>query len=105
MVAMHINLDPELTAYVERRLRVLDQVRQLLVTSVDLACAAEEIDPDTALFGTGLGLDSLDAAEIIIGIEVELGIKLAGKERHVVALRRVNALVDLIVQQEEVGAT
>jgi acyl carrier protein len=105
MVAMHVNLDPELTAYVEHRLRVLDQVRQLLVTSVDLACPAEEIDPDTALFGTGLGLDSLDAAEIIIGIEVELGIKLEGKERYVVALRSVNALVDLVVREKEDGAT
>lgn len=96
---MQVTLDPAQAEYVANRVQALDEVRRLLLMSVDLQCSAEQIDPDTALFGTGLGLDSLDAAEIIIALEVDLGLKLAGQEQQVVALRSVNALVDLILRE------
>jgi acyl carrier protein len=96
---MSLTLDSALESYLNERRCVLDQVRTLLITSVDLQRAPDEIDPDTALFGTGLGLDSLDAAEIIIGLDVELGIKLEQKEHRILALRSVNALVDLILRE------
>lgn len=37
----------------------------------------DEIDADAALFGEGLGLDSIDALELIVLLEREYGIKLA----------------------------
>ena len=44
----------------------------------------DDIDTDDALFGEGLGLDSIDALELIVLMEKEYGIKLAnpaeGKE-------------------------
>lgn len=44
----------------------------------------EEIDADAPLFGEGLGLDSIDALELIVLLEKHYGIKLAnpaeGKE-------------------------
>ncbi len=44
----------------------------------------EDIDADATLFGEGLGLDSIDALEIIVLLEKNYGIKLAnpseGKE-------------------------
>ena len=44
----------------------------------------EDIDTDAALFGEGLGLDSIDALELIVLLERNYGIKLkdaaAGKE-------------------------
>jgi len=44
----------------------------------------EEIETDAPLFGTGLGLDSIDALELIVLLEKEYGIRLAnpaeGKE-------------------------
>src|SRR5262245_38155511 len=95
---MDVKLPPDLDEYLDRRREVLEEVRKLLIVTVDLQRDPDEIDPDTALFGTGLGLDSLDAAEIIIGLEVDLGIKLEGQENQVVALRSVNALVDLILR-------
>ena len=97
---MQVTLDPELSEYVARRLETLEHVRSLLISSVDLQCAPEDIDPDAALFGTGLGLDSLDAAEVMIGLEIELGVKLDGKEKQIVALRSVNALVDLVLREK-----
>ncbi|MDD4142448.1 MAG: phosphopantetheine-binding protein [Bacteroidales bacterium] len=37
----------------------------------------EEIDENAALFGDGLGLDSIDALELIVLMEKNYGIKLA----------------------------
>ena len=37
----------------------------------------EDIDADAPLFGSGLGLDSIDALEIILILEKYYGIKLA----------------------------
>lgn len=37
----------------------------------------DEIDTDAPLFGEGLGLDSIDALELIVLLEREYGIKLA----------------------------
>ena len=36
----------------------------------------EDIDPDAALFGDGLGLDSIDALELIVLLEKNYGIKI-----------------------------
>jgi acyl carrier protein len=37
----------------------------------------EDIDPDATLFGEGLGLDSIDALELIVLLEKNYGIKVA----------------------------
>jgi acyl carrier protein len=53
----------------------LDDVRKLLVDNCMLRVAPEEIAPDTTLFGPGsLGLDSIDALQLTVGIEKSYGI-------------------------------
>lgn len=88
-------------AYLQRREQVLSRVRQLLIASLDLARTPDEIDPDTALFGTGLGLDSVDAVEVVIGFEIEFGIRLSDADERRRALRSVNALVDAVMAHPE----
>lgn len=39
--------------------------------------APDDIDADAPLFGKGLGLDSIDALELIVLLEREYGIKLS----------------------------
>lgn len=89
--------DVELEAYCRRREQALHSVRRLLIASLDLRREPDEIDPDTALFGTGLGLDSVDAVEVIIALETELGVKLTDDGARKRALRSVNALVDTVL--------
>jgi acyl carrier protein len=89
--------DGELEAYCRRREQALHSVRRLLIASLDLRREPGEIDPDTALFGTGLGLDSVDAVEVIIALETELGVKLTDDGARKRALRSVNALVDTVL--------
>lgn len=43
--------------------------------------SAEEIKTDAPLFGGGLGLDSIDALELIVLLDKEYGIKLADPKK------------------------
>lgn len=94
-------VSPQLLAYVERRKQVLSAVRRMLVTGLRLRRSPEEIDPDTALFGTGLGIDSVDAVEIVIALETEFGVKLTDPLERRLVLRSVNSLVDRILASEK----
>ena len=51
------------------RQKIIDDLRQLLVDNLYLQLAPQDIDPDTTLFGSGLGLDSVDAIELIVSVE------------------------------------
>lgn len=88
-------MTPELARYITRRERVLAEVRRILVEHLHVARALDEIDPDAPLFGTGLGLDSVDAVELLVSMESELGVKLPNEGLSRAAMRTVNTLVDL----------
>ncbi|HDR7355527.1 TPA: acyl carrier protein [Bacillus wiedmannii] len=38
----------------------------------------DEIDDNMALFGDGLGLDSIEALDVVAGVEEEFGVKMQG---------------------------
>src|SRR4051812_32100733 len=75
--SLEADMDSELSAYIAHRTEVLTKIRRMLVVSLNLRRKPETIDPDTSLFGTGLGIDSLDAVEIIVALEIEFKVKLA----------------------------
>jgi acyl carrier protein len=88
----------EVAVYLERRERALAEVRRLLASIINYAGDPEDIDPDAGLFGTGLGLDSLDAVEVLVGLEADLGIKLDGDDPMQLGLRSVNGVVDAVMR-------
>ena len=90
-------MTPDLARYAAMRTDVLNRIRRMLVVGLKLNCSPEDIDPDTSLFGTGLGIDSVDALEIVIGLDVEFGVKLTDPQRRIQAMRSVNALVDFVL--------
>lgn len=64
---------------------LIKQLKQQIIEALNLEdLQPEDIDTDAALFGEGLGLDSIDALELIVLLERNYGIKLkdaaAGKE-------------------------
>ena len=51
-------------------------LKKLIVEALKLEdIAPEEIDPEEPLFGSGLGLDSIDALELGVAIRKQYGIK------------------------------
>lgn len=55
---------------------ILNLKRQLIEALNLEEVAPEDIDTDAPLFGEGLGLDSIDALEIILILEKQYGIRL-----------------------------
>ena len=51
---------------------IIPKLKEQLIEALNL----EEIDADAPLFGDGLGLDSIDALEIILILEKNYGIRL-----------------------------
>ena len=49
---------------------------RLIVDTLNLELAAADIDPDEALYGEGLGLDSIDMLEIALVVSQNYGVKL-----------------------------
>ncbi|HEX9303896.1 MAG TPA: phosphopantetheine-binding protein [Thermoanaerobaculia bacterium] len=72
------------------------RVKELIVRRLKLDIDPTTIQNDAPLFGEGLGLDSIDALELVLGLEQEFGIKVEDEEVGVKAFASVNALVDFI---------
>jgi acyl carrier protein len=52
------------------------ELAQLIAEVTNLDIAAQEIDPAAALFGEGLGLDSIDLLEIALVVSQRYGVAL-----------------------------
>ncbi len=85
-------------ATIAARQAVLAQVRAILIDDLKVRREPDEIDPDTAIFGSGLGLDSVDAVELLVSLESKLGVRPPDEAHSRVAMRTVNTLVDLVLQ-------
>jgi acyl carrier protein len=60
---------------------VADRVKRLIVDNLHLdGLRPEMIDEEAPLFGEGLGLDSVDALELVVAVEKEFGIKIKSNE-------------------------
>lgn len=57
---------------------------------------AEDIDANAPLFGEGLGLDSIDALELIVLLEREYGIKLTDPTEGKKIFESVASIADFV---------
>ncbi|MFN4763345.1 phosphopantetheine-binding protein [Gillisia sp. Q332] len=58
------------------------ELKQSIIEQLNLEeFEVEDIENDDALFGDGLGLDSIDALELIVLLEKDYGIKLTEPEQ------------------------
>jgi acyl carrier protein len=80
----------------------LDDVRQLLVDNCMLRAQPAEIEPDTLLFGPGsLGLDSIDALQLTVGIEKSYGIAIKDPATAREAFQSVSGLQQWLARQSK----
>ena len=52
------------------------ELAELIVAALNLEIAAADIDPATALYGEGLGLDSIDILEVALVVSKHYGVQL-----------------------------
>ncbi len=56
---------------------LIEQLKKQIIEQLNLEdLEPEDIDPEEPLFGDGLGLDSIDALELIVLLEKQYGIKI-----------------------------
>lgn len=73
------------------------RLKQILVTRLKLDRDAESIGDAEPLFGPeGLGLDSIDALELVLGVEQELGVQIGNEEVATEALASIERLAEFL---------
>ena len=77
------------------------RIKEMLVKSLMLQSTPEEIGDDLPLFGPGgLGLDSIDALELVVSMEKTFGVGVPNSEVAAKALRTVNTIHDYILEKK-----
>lgn len=92
-------MQAELKKRIELRESIMIDVADILISALNVNADMGDLDPDTPLFGTGLGLDSVDAVVLIVELEARFKISISEEEGNH-ALRTINSLIDLIISKE-----
>ena len=97
-------MNQQIIEYIENRRQIIEQLRELLIDVAQLTFDPKRLDPDTPLFASGFGLDSIDAVEILVGVEQNFGLNL-GEENTLspLYLRTLNTITDLILEKRDVA--
>ena len=76
------------------------QVCRVIVETLRLKRAPESIDVDAPLFGEGLGLDSVDALELVMGLEHAFGLRIEDQESGRRMLMSVRTIVAFLRERQ-----
>jgi acyl carrier protein len=79
------------------------EIKQAIVRSLRLPITADEIGDSTPLFGTGLGLDSIDVLELVLEIERSFGVAISDEQTGMKVLVSVDAIADFITSERAKG--
>lgn len=80
----------------------LDDLRALLAQNCMLQTPVEEIAEDTPLFGPGgVGLDSIDALQLAVGIEQKFGVPLKDPAVARQVLGSLGSMREWLIRQKE----
>lgn len=73
------------------------KIKQLLVDNLMLQMGPAEIADDQLLFGPGsLGLDSVDALQIVVALDKTFGVKIPDPAAAKVILQSVNTIAEAV---------
>jgi acyl carrier protein len=76
-------------------------IKAAIVRALKLPISPEDIDAAAPLFGAGLGLDSIDALELVLEIERSFGVVIGDEETGGKVLQSVDAIADYIEAQRK----
>jgi len=83
----------------ETDLELHDRVKRIIVDALRLKITPESIETDQPLFGSGLGLDSVDALELVVALEKEFGTRIPDAATGSKVPPSVRSIVDYIKEQ------
>ena len=76
------------------------RIRRILVSQLEIdPRILTETDPHTPLLGRGIGLDSIEALALVVGIESEFDIEVADGELTVELFESISTLADHVLKK------
>ena len=73
-----------------------DQVKAAIVRCLRMPITPQEIHAEMPLFGDGLGLDSIDALEIVLELQRSFGVVVSDEQMGQRVLKSVRTIVEFI---------
>lgn len=81
--------------------QLVGELKGLIIDKLKLEdVVPEDIEPGEPLFGGGLGLDSIDALELVVALEKTYGIKIPDEDVGKEAFASLNALADYVIKHK-----
>lgn len=87
-----------------KKMSLEEEVKVMIIDRLGLDVDPKEIDPDAPIFKsydmeeTGLGLDSIDALELVVGLNENFGVKVADDNMNI--FKSINTISDFIREQK-----
>jgi acyl carrier protein len=78
------------------------ELKEKIIDALNLEeMTPDDIDADSPLFGGGLGLDSIDALELIVLMEKQYGIKLANPAEGKAIFKNIHTMAEYISEHRK----
>jgi acyl carrier protein len=81
---------------------LIEELKEKLISHLNLQITSEQIAPDEPLFNSGLGLDSIDALELIVLLQQDYGIKVKSADDGKQIFRSIRTMAEFILETKSV---
>jgi len=80
----------------------IGKVKQMIIGSLRIeGMTPADIDSDAPLFGAGLGLDSIDALQLVVAMEKEFGVVVPDAATGTTVFQSVRTMAAYIAEQKK----
>lgn len=81
---------------------LIQKIKQMIIESLRIeGMTADEIETDAPLFGEGLGLDSIDALQLVVAMEKTFGVVVPDAATGTKVFASVRSMADFIAEKNQ----